>query len=293
MSRSTMKVVYLTLMVQSTIMLTHADDDVQLQLERFQKMLMDTTSFLSDELPAAVVNDFKKQYRGSDYIATLFPKEAHGVGQSVVTYPQMCLDTQSQLKAASILNTLVRTKNMSRTLEIGLACGASAATIMQGHADSSGSTRGKHIAIDPAALLKSTDEDGLQKNGFDGIGVEVIEKLGLSDGFELKPHPSHGALPDILRELGENTFQLVLVDGMHLFDFMLLEAYYADLLLDVGGYLVFDDTWMPATQRVIMFIIHNRHYSIVDTTFVEDPYRLTVLKKLKNDDRPWSYHKDF
>eukprot|EP00040_Diaphanoeca_grandis_P024868 m.137170 g.137170 ORF g.137170 m.137170 type:complete len:380 (-) comp29911_c0_seq1:171-1310(-) len=242
-------------------------------------------------IPFSIVKEFHKKYQGTQYLATLFPDKSDVVSTVDIVYPRFCRDAQVSFTSAAVLNGLVRKNKMKRTAEIGCACGFSAATIAQALSDVK-SEKGKvivrkHFAIDPAAMSKTT----LQKQGYDGVGKKVIENLGLGEYFELKVLPSHTALPKLLEEFGEESFQMIFIDGMHLFDYIMLESYYADLLLEVGGFLVFDDSQMVATQRAVMFIMRNRHY-VVSPSLHVDP-RITVLKKVKNDDREWYHHRAF
>eukprot|EP00041_Stephanoeca_diplocostata_P015294 m.291746 g.291746 ORF g.291746 m.291746 type:complete len:129 (-) comp19984_c0_seq7:293-679(-) len=59
--------------------------------------------------------------------------------------------------------------------------------------------------------------------------------------------------------------------------------YYADKLLSVGGFLVFDDVQMPGVQEAVLFVLQNRHYAVVNCFDVEK--RITILRKTQQDDR--------
>ena len=54
--------------------------------------------------------------------------------------------------------------------------------------------------------------------------------------------------------------QLVYIDGWHTFDYALLDFFYADKLLDVGGLVGFNDCHYPSIERVLRFVARHRHY---------------------------------
>jgi len=241
-------------------------------------------------IPFKMVIDFHQKFHETQYFATLFPEKTSAKSTLDIEYPKFCKDAMASFNTAALLSTMIIKNKMTRTAEVGFACGFSGTTMAMAHATNvkaNKTTSGKHYAIDPAAL----DKGGLQKQGYNGVGQNVIDGLGLSEYFELRTLPSHSALPKMVDEFGEESFNMIFIDGMHLFDFITLEAYYADLLLEVGGFLVFDDSQMVATQRAVAFFIRNRHYGVATSVHIDS--RLTVLKKLENDDREWYYHRAF
>ena len=51
-------------------------------------------------------------------------------------------------------------------------------------------------------------------------------------------------------------------DGMHTFDYVFIDFFYIDKMLNVGGVAVFDDTHFPSTRKVCRFILRNLGHSI-------------------------------
>ena len=49
-------------------------------------------------------------------------------------------------------------------------------------------------------------------------------------------------------------FDFVFIDGYHSFDYTLLDFFYADLMLDVGGVVAVHDTVMPSVYKSMRFI---------------------------------------
>jgi len=146
----------------------------------------------------------------------------------------------------ALYNWIRRTKPL-RTIEIGMAYGLSTLFICQAHADNG--LGGTHIVIDPG-----------QSETYHSIGCLNVERAGLIDQMQFFEAPSYQVLPRLLNE--KERFQMVFIDGMHTFDYAFVDFFYADLLLDVNGYLVFDDVWMPSVLKAVIYVTRNRKYRI-------------------------------
>ena len=133
-----------------------------------------------------------------------------------------------------LLCELVQREKFENTLEIGMAYGLSTLFICQAHHDKGA---GRHTAIDPN-----------QDTVFKSVGLLNIKRAGLNNIFRFFQAPSYEILPQLCTA-GEH-FDFAFVDGMHLFDYVLVDFFYIDKLLTVGGYIVLDDLWMPAIQKV-------------------------------------------
>ncbi len=155
--------------------------------------------------------------------------------------------------------------NLSSTLEIGLAYGLSALFICEAHQSQK---NGFHMAIDPE-----------QEKSFQNIALTQLEKANLSSYFEHVNLPDYLALPKLLNEQRE--FDFIFIDGLHLFDYVLLDFFYADLLLKERGYIAFDDSRAPGVSPVLDFIRKNRDYREIPSSI----NRLTIFQKNDSDQR--------
>jgi hypothetical protein len=153
---------------------------------------------------------------------------------------------------------------------VGFAIGRSAAHILA-------ATGKAHVAIDP-----------FQRNYRD-IGRHNMSALGLMDRLELLEEMSHAALPRLLDE--RRSFDFIFIDGCHRFDGIFVDFYYADLLLQQGGSIVFHDTWMRSTQLVVSFVRKNR----CDYRVVEPPglINMCVIQKVGSDARDGMHFAEF
>jgi predicted O-methyltransferase YrrM len=178
--------------------------------------------------------------------------------------------------AGAALYRLVRDKKLNRTLEIGMAYGLSSLFICQGHQDKG---NGEHVAIDPC-----------QRGEFLSIGLANVRAAGLESRLRFIEEPDYLALPALVRE--GNGFSLVFIDGLHMFDYTLLDFFYADRLLAEQGYLVFDDCLVPGVAKAIDYVRSNRAYEVLDV----DCERLVVFQKKGPDARSLedpNFHREF
>jgi hypothetical protein len=69
-----------------------------------------------------------------------------------------------------------------------------------------------------------------------------------------------------------------------------VDFYYADLLLEEGGYVLLHDTWMRSTQLVISFIKKNRK----DYRYLKTPCRnFALFQKVSKDERNGMHYREF
>jgi len=180
-------------------------------------------------------------------------------------------DPYSAIKTeeAAFLYDFLSEKQIKRTLEVGFAIGKSASHIMA-------ATAAPHQAIDPF------------QDHYRRIGLKNIERLGLQDQIKLYEDYSHNVLPQ-LHQQGRQ-YEFIFVDGDHKFDGILVDFYYADLLLEPNGYVLFHDTWMRSTRLVEQFIKKNR----ADYRFVKTPLRnFSLFQKVGEDQRNGMHFREF
>ena len=137
-----------------------------------------------------------------------------------------------------LFDLISRDPAVRKTLEVGCAYGLSSLHICMALQGRPGAA---HTIVDP-----------FQNTQWDGVGTMHLERAGV-DFFELVEARSEFALPRILEE-NEGQFDFVFIDGWHTFDHTLLDSFYANRLLRVGGYLVIDDAGMPPVYRAISFL---------------------------------------
>jgi predicted O-methyltransferase YrrM len=204
------------------------------------------------------------------------------------------------------LYNLIHAENLENSLEIGMAFGVSTLFMCQAHRDKGS---GHHTVIDP-----------YQASLFRSIGVLNVKRAGFEELVNFHQAPSHAILPQLLNE--GRSFDFAFVDGSHLYDYVMVDFFYIDKLLQVGGYIVFDDLWMPAIRKVIAYIARNRAYEVLPASSLDQgpPWRraarigrrllqnplewdhsgfklsadkIAILRKVRQDQREWHFHRSF
>jgi predicted O-methyltransferase YrrM len=138
------------------------------------------------------------------------------------------------------------------TLEVGMAFGLSTMFICQALFENEGR---RHIVMDPN-----------QEQAYDSIGLLNITRSGFDELVEFHQESSHRVLPRL--ESAGTVLDFAFVDGVHLFDFTLVEFFYIDRMLRPGGLIVFDDLQLPAVRKVTRYALRNRGYS--DESLIAD-----------------------
>jgi len=162
-------------------------------------------------------------------------------------------------------------KRIKKTLEVGFGYGVSAAYILA-------ATGSLHYVIDPH-----------QNNGkYQGLGIKNIKKLKLKHNLKFFEDYSHSVLPK-LNEKGLK-FNFVFIDGGHNFDTVFVDFYFADLMLNDGGYVLLHDTWLLSIQTVAEWIRRNKkNYKVVKFS----AKNCILFQKKGEDKRKWYHFNSF
>lgn len=148
------------------------------------------------------------------------------------------LEGQIDPTEGEFINKLISAdESVIKTLEIGCAYGLSSLHICEALRERPGAW---HIIVDP---FEMTD--------WHGVGIANLKRAGV-DFFELISEPSEFALPELLRKQPAS-MDLVFIDGWHTFDHTVLELFYANRLLRVGGYIVLDDANWPSVSAALSY----------------------------------------
>lgn len=151
----------------------------------------------------------------------------------------------------------------TNTLEIGCALGISSLYICEALVQAE---QRSHTIIDPN-----------QNTQWQGIGLRNLTRRGF-DFFTLIEKPSEIALPQLLQE--QRIFDFAFIDGWHTFDHTLLDFFYLNRMVRVGGMIVFDDVRYPAVAKVLRYTAQYPGYQIVedDTAFKPAGKKMRLLQ---------------
>jgi predicted O-methyltransferase YrrM len=189
------------------------------------------------------------------------------------------------------------------SVEVGFAMGVS--TLFACDALKANNVPCRHIVIDP-----------LQRSLYRGIGLANIQRTGYVGMVELHERGSEIVLPQFLAE--GLKIQAAIIDGWHTFDHTLIDFFYINKMLEVGGVVIIDDTLFPSIQQVVDHILTYPCYEIFGRTpspsptlrarvrqelakrtgakFLRRPSdygTATAFRKIAPDDRAWDWHVPF
>lgn len=170
------------------------------------------------------------------------------------------------------IQQFIQKNNFKKCLEIGMAFGISAFYI---------------LTSSPQVHLTSIDP--FQSTDWESSGKKLLKQTGLDKNHTLIEELSYVALPKLLEKHGEESFDFIFIDGNHLFDYTLIDFFYSDKLLKVGGILLIDDALHKGVAKCVKYIDTNYHFmKRVPSTRTQAAYL-----KTKKDDRPWYFHAHF
>ncbi|CAN5719275.1 hypothetical protein BH20ACI3_BH20ACI3_05710 [soil metagenome] len=173
------------------------------------------------------------------------------------------IDLHSQISPAEgeALGDIILQVKPQSSLEVGLAYGISTLFICEALAKVDAE---RHIVIDPHQFVIPDDDyfrpsSQQQKKGWQGIGIRHLKEAGYESMIELHNSPSHHVLPRLLE--GGRKVEFAFIDGWHTFDYVMVDFFYIDKLLRVGGVVVFDDTAYPSIRKLCRYIVTNLPYT--------------------------------
>ena len=243
---------------------------VQASLKRFGFQLVRIGSAEAQRSPEDILRPIDEPFRGA--LLSMYRGE-----------PQVGLD--GQLHEVNRFNgispqegiwlyQLCRDSKPKATLEIGMCYGFSTLFFLAALAKNGS---GLHTSIDPN-----------ETSHWHGIALTKIKEIGLQGSLRLLEDTSSRAAVDLCRE--GCAFDLILIDGAHLYEYALADFTLFAPLCSIGGHIILDDTWMPSIRTAISFIRTNRRdFSEVRPVVPE----FAVFRKIGEDRRDWDHFARF
>ena len=168
------------------------------------------------------------------------------------------------IEEAMRLATVILEGKCTTTLETGVAFGVSTLTML--------------LALDavnaPGAIHYGVDPE--QRTYHEGAAFALQKEHGVRTHFELLEGPSHFQLPPLLERGVKIDFAFI--DGWHTFDYTLLDFFYIDKLLKVGGIVAFHDCSWPSKRKVLGYLETHRKYELMP--YPKAPVRYSAIKTL-------------
>jgi predicted O-methyltransferase YrrM len=213
--------------------------------------------------------------------------------QEVVTPSGKSLPLHSHIPQSDceIIQAWICEQNCRHLIEIGLGYGISSLFICD--------------ALHEKADWQYHIFDPNQDSDWHGVGLYHLAAAGFDTRINFHAEASELGLPLLLQS--GFTCDFALVDGRHTFDQSLVDFYYVNKMMAVGGIVIFDDIQLPAIQRVVRHIATYPGYK--ELTYPPDfskskiarvrkiagiPLaRVVGFKKVAPDEREHDWYEDF
>jgi predicted O-methyltransferase YrrM len=169
------------------------------------------------------------------------------------------------------IDKILKHNNLKKCLEVGMAFGISAFYILS-------NKNTNLISIDP-----------FQSTQWGNNGKKLLKEFGFNKRHKCIERKSYEVLPELLKKRGEASFDFIFIDGWHTFDYTLVDFFYANLLLEINGFIVIDDVLHAGVKSCISYLNSNyKFYKKIDS-----PITVACYQKIRNDDREWNFHNKF
>lgn len=155
------------------------------------------------------------------------------------------------------LQDLIASHHYRHSLEIGCAFGISALAIGEAVVKNSG----RHLVIDK-----------FEHQVWGGHGLDLIRQAGYEDHIDFKEELCYEALPKLLEE--GRLFDFAYIDSTKLFDWLLVDFFYIDKMMEPGGMIVFDDLKFNSIRKLLRYISQLPHYEVCSQFPSNEPLEL-------------------
>jgi len=185
--------------------------------------------------------------------------------------------TNSNIKPTEgnfLYDTIIK-NNFLNCMEIGMAYGISSMYMLLALKKNS-NTNKKLDSIDP-----------FQSTQWKNFGVKLVKSIKMEKYHTLYEDKSYNVLPYLLEK--KQIYDFIFIDGWHTFDYTLLDFFYSDLILKIGGIIVIDDAFHQGVNKCLKYIDSNyKHYKRI-----QSPSTVGAYQKISDDNRSWDYHINF
>lgn len=221
------------------------------------------------------------------------------------------VNSATSVEQCEFLERLILENKFTASVEIGCAYGISSLAIT----DAVVKNNGKHTIIDK---FEVTD--------WYGVGLELIEKAGYTSRVDFYEDFCYVVLPKLLSE--GRKFDFAYIDSTKQFDWLMVDFFFLDKMLDKNGIIVFDDVSFPGIRKLLRYLVQFPDYRVYDSfpknhaqpvkdalikvlnllpqkqkylkpDLIKTDFELGInthcvaLQKMNDDTRTWEWHKDF
>jgi predicted O-methyltransferase YrrM len=171
------------------------------------------------------------------------------------------IHSETSKEQCEFLQNVIRENNFKKSIEIGFAFGMSTLAITEEIVNNGGS----HLVIDK-----------FQYDGWGGYGLELIKRAGYSDKIEFYEDYCCHVLPDLLKE--GRKFDFAYIDSTKQIDWLMVNFFYLDKLLEINGIIVFDDVVFPSIRKLLRYIVQIPCYKVY--AVYPENYNVSLPRKI-------------
>lgn len=180
-------------------------------------------------------------------------------------------------KEGRYLQKILKENKFKKCLEVGLAFGVSTFNIISAIYKNGGTL----VSIDPN-----------QSGKWNNMGKKLIMNIGLDKHHTIYEDKSYIVMPELLKK-ETGSYDFIFIDGWHTFDYTLIDFFYGDKLLKIGGYIVIDDALHQGVEKTLKYLDTNYSGFYKRIKGGSVPPTFGVYQKLKEDTRDWKDHENF
>lgn len=160
------------------------------------------------------------------------------------------LHSHISIEEGLFIQEVIRDIKPKISLEVGLAMGISSMFICEALKEINSN---RHIIIDPGQITSALSGDNWK-----GLGLYNLSKCGYDDIIDFISDHSEYALPKLVEQGLKIDFAFI--DGWHTFDHTMLDFFYINRMLNIGGVVVFDDSQMRSINKLINYVLNYPSY---------------------------------
>jgi len=155
------------------------------------------------------------------------------------------IHSETRKEQCIFLQDIIKKNKFKNSIEIGFAYGMSTLAITEEIVNNGG----QHLVIDK-----------FQNTGWGGNGIDLIKQAGYSEKVEFFEEFCYIILPSLL-EKGRK-FDFAYIDSTKQLDWLLVDFFYLDKILDVNGIIVFDDVIFPGIRKLLRYLSQFPNYKV-------------------------------
>lgn len=170
--------------------------------------------------------------------------------------------SETNEEQCQFLQKIIQEHQCKTTLEIGLAYGMSALAMVEEVAKNNGT----HIVVEVGQKYWGNN------------GLDLLEQTGYMDSIRYIEEYSYNALPKLLAEGTE--LDLAYIDSTKLMDYLMVDYFYIDKMLKIGGFLIFDDVTFSSIRQLMRYLVQLPHYEVYSTLPENSPIQYSKFKQM-------------